>query len=263
MALSMKRLKHVLELFMPRECLVCRRSLRGSRLCLRCNLPAIAHRIKNDSATCVRCDIALPVGKAEIESPTCGTCVLFPPPFRYCRVLFPYRAEVRDYIQALKYRPSYYLAKRASAIVSQTVHVKFPVEGWDLIVPMPASPASLKKRTFNQSFILAARIARDHSNAGMVLEVLLHRGKNPPQASLPHEKRLHCSGNLILPRPELVRNKRILVIDDVMTTGVTVTEACQLLTRAGADSVDLLILARSLEWPKFRARVYHRLLKGL
>ena len=116
-------------------------------------------------------------------------------------------------------------------------------ERFDAILPVPMHWWRRWKRGFNQSELLAAAISR--STAAPVLRELVRRRRTPPQAGLSLEARQdNVKESFRVRRRERVKGKRILLVDDVMTTGSTATACAVALKKAGAASVVLLTLAR-------------------
>ena len=134
---------------------------------------------------------------------------------------------------------------------------------WDLIIPVPSSAASFYKRTFNQCALIALEILREHEKAKpdsrLDLISLRHTGKNPPQASLPHSRRLRNVRGAFQAVSESLRGASILLVDDVVTTGATSAAATAALLNAGCLRVDLVALARSTAWGEYRGAVYNGL----
>lgn len=121
---------------------------------------------------------------------------------------------------------------------------------YDLIVPVPLHDSRLRSRGYNQSVLLAKRVAKEtgiRSDPFMLKRVLLH----PPQVGLEQRQRLeNVKGAFALRAISNLKfeisNKEILLIDDVMTTGATVNECARVLKKAGAARVDVLTLARTM-----------------
>jgi ComF family protein len=114
---------------------------------------------------------------------------------------------------------------------------------FDLIVPVPLHWRRRWERGFNQSELLAKAVARRY--AVPVGRPLRRRRATAAQAGLTHaQRRSNVSGVFLAPRPEKVAGRRILLIDDVMTTGATGAACAAALKRAGARYVALLTLAR-------------------
>lgn len=114
---------------------------------------------------------------------------------------------------------------------------------YDLVVPVPLHWRRRLWRGFNQSELLARPLAR---RLGIEVRNVLRRTRHTAtQASLiPSERRINVSGAFALKDPAAVRGKRILLVDDVLTTGATVGAASRVLRAGGARHVAVLTLAR-------------------
>lgn len=115
----------------------------------------------------------------------------------------------------------------------------------DLLVPVPLHPVRLIARRFNQSALLAHEIAR---STGLPVDVasLVRTRRTPPQVDLTAEqRRLNVRGAFKVPpgRRDRIREKKVLLIEDVITTGATVSACARALKRAGAARVDVLAIA--------------------
>lgn len=163
-----------------------------------------------------------------------------------------------DIIRIIKYRPSRRLCKILAERIAPMIREIFPHSDWDLVVPLPASAQSLTTRGFNQCDVIAQAISR----AVTVVcspRALRHLGSTHAQASLPHELRIGNVRRSFTAREQVVRHKRILLVDDVTTTGATSAAAGLALLKSGATSVDLFTLARSDGWTESRSAVHRRI----
>ena len=128
------------------------------------------------------------------------------------------------------------LARNSSAIAELTE--------CDYILPVPLHLKRLRQRGFNQALLLArALLPRQQQQINH--DLLLRQRWTRPQAGMGGgERRVNLRGAFALARPELIKNRRILLVDDVLTTGSTVNECARVLERAGAAVIEVLTLAR-------------------
>jgi ComF family protein len=116
----------------------------------------------------------------------------------------------------------------------------------DLLVPVPLHWARLFQRRYNQAVLLADAV---HVAGGppIAADCLVRRRRTPSQGHLgPLARERNVRGAFAVQCPSIVRGKRLVIIDDVMTTGATVGECARVLKRAGAESVRVLTLARAV-----------------
>jgi ComF family protein len=114
-----------------------------------------------------------------------------------------------------------------------------------LIVPVPLHRSRLRQRGFNQAVLLGSLLSRRLS-LPMVADALARTRPTEPQIELPAiERRLNVKGAFTVTRPASVAGKRVLLLDDVMTTGSTMDECAQELKKAGAAAVMAITVART------------------
>jgi ComF family protein len=117
----------------------------------------------------------------------------------------------------------------------------------DVIIPVPLHPARLRTREFNQSLLLADQLGR-HLFRPVSAANLVRTTATDPQTALSRQARLRNLRNAFtIRRPQDLAGKRILLVDDVFTTGTTVNECAKTLRKAGSGQVFALTLARTVE----------------
>jgi ComF family protein len=174
----------------------------------------------------------------------CGACTREPPPFRRARAALRYDEQSRRLVLAFKHGDRLHLAppfgmwmRRAGAELLAEA---------DLLVPVPLHWTRLFARRYNQAALLAHAI---HAAGGPTVgaDVLLRRRRTPSQGKRNRAAReRNVRGAFAVKPGRDVRGKRIVLIDDVLTTGATVGECAKALRRAGAREVDVLTLARTV-----------------
>ena len=118
---------------------------------------------------------------------------------------------------------------------------------YDFILPIPIHKKRLQERGFNQATLLANIIAKT-AGVQVVTDALVRKRNTSPQSRLDREARqTNMIGAFEIRKDEVVNGKRILVLDDVFTTGATVREAVKTLWTADPTEVDVLTLARTLD----------------
>lgn len=245
-------LSSCLEVLLPRECLICQRPLRRETICFRCKprLPKLQHILE---ARCGRC--FEPLSSAQRgSSGWCETCALCPPNSDSIRFLWDYRQLARDFIRAMKYRPSVTLARVGGHLLRQSLPLLYQEPSWDVIVPVPSSASTYKKRLFHPCSEMASIVALNSTIP--LRELLIHDRRRKPQALLDHTSRLRRLRSVFnLKKGVSLEGKRVLVVEDVITTGATISAATYTLQAAGARRVDVIALARTRVWNRFRKRL--------
>ena len=153
-----------------------------------------------------------------------------------------YDGSLRDLIHLFKYSGMKPLGKRLAGLLSRAL----PDDGaecFDVVVPMPLHWRRQWKRGFNQSEILARSVAR-HLGIPLAKAVKRVRATTTQAGLSRNRRRKNVTGVFRRSRKSLVAGKRVLLIDDVVTTGATAGACASTLKRAGAASVTLLTLAR-------------------
>jgi ComF family protein len=117
----------------------------------------------------------------------------------------------------------------------------------DLLVPVPLHPTRLRAREFNQSLLLADQLGR-HLKRPVSATVLVRVLATDPQTTLSRQERLRNLRQAFAVRnAEALAGRRVLLIDDVFTTGTTLNECAKTLRKGGALSVSALTLARTID----------------
>jgi competence protein ComFC len=218
-----------LDLLYPPRCALCEKH--GSFLCEACRdaLPRAEGR---------RCDACwLP-----LRGDTCAACAEHPTALTRLRSVFRYEGGVRTLVQAFKFRGQSSLGKTLAAELMEC-YGTHGLEA-DVIVPVPLTTARRRGRGYNQAALLAAEVSRE---TGLPMaEALGRTGKAVPQAqsATAEERRSNVVGAFAVARAEDVAGWRVLLIDDVATTGATLNACAVELLDAGATEVIGLTLAR-------------------
>lgn len=173
----------------------------------------------------------------------CDRCREDPPPFRRARAVALYTGWVRAAIHRLKYRGEAELALPLGALMGLLAREELLFATISLVVPVPLHPDRLAARGYNQSELLARPVAGAIGRP-LGTTVLQRRHPTLPQVGLDEAARRQNLENAFrVTDPESVRGRRVLVVDDVLTTGATCREAARVLLEAGARWVEVLTLA--------------------
>ena len=234
----------LLNLVYPDACLICAQSISRSRDCGVCsncwdNLLAL----KIPLPRCPSCGLPLPNFNTDSEH-LCLNCSRQLPPYSGARSFGYYSAELRQVIQALKFQGRENLVGLLAPLLAVTFYDSWDRADFDSITAVPLYPSRRRERGFNQSELLA----RFLSNLIAIPYIsALHRIRpTRPQVGLTDTQRwenvrdaFHCK------KPQDIRGRRILLIDDVMTTGATADSAAHTLIASGAGFVSVLTVARA------------------
>ncbi len=180
------------------------------------------------------------------ENSVCQDCVDHPPPFTKSYALFSYQSNIKRLILNLKFNHALLNAQLFGELLAKKIrhcwYLNSPLP--DLIIPVPLHIKRLKKRGFNQALEIARPL---HQALKIPLEITAcQRHKyTAPQAMLEGEKRQENVKNAFTVN-KLFLNQHIAILDDVVTTGSTVTELARLLVEAGASRVDVWCCARAV-----------------
>jgi len=165
----------------------------------------------------------------------------------YDSVTSPYIYEgiMREAIHLFKYKRDEAAGGRLAELLCETIPDDGIICGADVIVPLPLYKRNLRKRRYNQAMVLAKMVSE---RSGLPITESLKKHKaTPAQTGLSAKKRAsNVKGAFICEDARRINGKRVLLVDDVYTTGNTADEASRVLKKAGARSVDVLTLARSL-----------------
>jgi ComF family protein len=235
-----------LNFLFPLRCAGCNRlAPLGSqaRICVAC-----AQTFRTPSQPlCFTC--GLPLASASEQS-RCARCMHNPPYFNQARALACYEASAEsegNILASILRRHKYGPNQALGAVLHELLLRDWPLaQHYDLVVPVPLHPTRLRWRGFNQAALFAAAVAR-HRGSKLGATVLARVIATPPQTAQDFASRLRNVHNAFALRyPDAVAGRRILMVDDVMTTGATLNECARVLRRGGAAEVDVLTIARAL-----------------
>ncbi len=182
----------------------------------------------------------------------CGGCLLRPPHFSMARSWACYPREsdtshpLRQVVHRFKYGRQASLGTPLGRLVARACRPWFRASYLNLIVPVPLHPRRLRWRGFNQSVLLGREVGRAW---GIPLDpfVLTRRTETVPQSTLTlKERRPNVNGAFSVAPRRTVEKMRLLLVDDVYTSGATVNECARVLLRSGAREVQVLTLARTV-----------------
>lgn len=247
----MRQLGHsFLDLCFPRRCAACQKSwltFNQGQWCDECiaTLPWI------QAPLCPLC------GRPFLKSPTapdhlCGECLLGMFPFASARSAVLHSGVIRDRIHQLKFGGQLHWVPPLADLMVKTLlrQQRFHI---DIIVPVPLHTRRLRQRGFNQSALIAASLGT-RLDIPVQFNVLVRKMWTEPQTRLNRQERLrNVRDAFFVPKPMAAAGLSIMLIDDVFTTGTTLSECTKTLKAAGAAQVHALTISRAL--PSIDARV--------
>jgi competence protein ComFC len=177
----------------------------------------------------------------------CGNCRDTEWHFSSARAAVPARDVVLEIIHAYKYNQALWVEPFLTELLVQIATPVIQAEGWDLIVPIPLHPRRQAEREFNQAERLAAALS-SASTVPWARPVLARILDTRTQTRLSRQERAKNVRRAFVLRakPAAIAGRRIVLVDDVLTTGATANAAARVLRRHGAAEVCVWTLARGL-----------------
>jgi ComF family protein len=217
----------------PSLCAICR-EWPSRPLCDAC-----VARFAAPVARCPTCAIAVPAG---VER--CSDCVRQPPPLDACIAACAYAWPWPDSIADFKFHGDTGWAGAFAQLMRNAPWAEPALERCDLVLPMPLAAARLRERGFNQSIELARRLAPGKTDATLLLRL---RDTAAQRGLARADRLLNLRGAFAVEplRAASVRGRRIVLVDDVMTSGASLFAVARVLRAAGAAHLTGLVLART------------------
>jgi ComF family protein len=174
----------------------------------------------------------------------CAPCLAKPPPWARARAVFRYDDASKPLVLRFKHADrlegagafARWMARAGAELLAEA----------EVIVPVPLHPWRLLARRYNQAAVLAQALSR-LSGVAAVPDALTRLRRTLPQGHMDREqRRRNVAGAFTVAarRQRRVEGRRVLLVDDVLTTGATAGECSRVLLKAGADTVDVLTLGR-------------------
>ena len=239
-------LSQLIEIIYPLRCHICGRFLSADEdrlssyhLCENClaDLTPITHPI------CTVC--GLPFSTSKGQDHLCEGCLRKRPWYDFVRAPFLYTGPLMDAIQRFKYNSETQLTSSLGALFSSFAREWIPNPKGVLTIPVPLHRRRLRERGFNQSLLLAKTLS---TSLGTQLDYLSFIRKRYTRAQTglgKEERRKNVKNAFSVIYPNLIEGKKIILVDDVFTTGHTLNECAKALKKSGAVAVICLTLART------------------
>ncbi|HCY16807.1 MAG: phosphoribosyltransferase [Curvibacter sp. GWA2_64_110] len=228
-----RRLFDSLSSALPGQCAVCH-AWPAQPVCSSC-----VTRFAQPQPRCQTCALPVPAGISR-----CGACLKSPPPLDACLAAVGYTYPWSELIARYKFGDMPGWSATLAGLLRSMPWVEPALEAADLLLPVPLSRQRLQQRGYNQALELARQLAPAKTAPGLLLRIR----DTPPQSSLQRAERLRNVQGAFAVEPlrqTEVRGKRVVLIDDVMTSGASLFAAAQALRDAGAAHITGLVLART------------------
>ena len=229
-------LEGILDIIFPRKCLVCTtHSQNQSGICGKC----FSKINFNNTPYCAICGKGFAIDIC--TDYICGVCTKQKPKYTKARFIIKYDENSRYLIGAFKYQDKTILSDYfAKLLVSR---YQYCLHDIDYIIPVPMHRLKRIYRLYNQTQYLATSVSKI-TTIPTKLTILKKDKITKSQASLKGiERKNNLKNSFAITNPDKIKGKNILLIDDVITTGSTISECATMLTKAGAKSVVIFAIA--------------------
>ena len=233
----LRRQRHFWLDALPSLCAVCHR-WPGPRICLDCRM-----RWAPQTHRCQTCALPLPDSAS-----SCGACLKHPPRLERCSAALDYAYPWQDLITRYKFQADLGLVRSLGRLMAEHTEIHQQLQRCDALVPVPASAERLRERGFDHTLLLAQSVARQAGNPPVLGHVVQRQHIQLPQHSSSRAQRLrqlHGVFSLKSGQPPDIAGRKLLLLDDVMTTGATLNALAACLLSGGAASVSAIVLART------------------
>lgn len=255
-ASTRKLLNSLTDLVFPPLCPLCR----ISKELVRGNLTKPQNNLVKNNGICVECNRELtaitiplcsvcgePFPSGDSDTHSCGACLKSRPHYTRARSAYAYDGRLKKAIQHFKYNKNTLLARTLAALtMNATCGLD---EVFDTVVPVPLHKNRLRKRGFNQSILLAKELVRlwpDSHSPKLDYQNLRRLRDTKSQIELKEDERTaNVKDAFSIGNKDAFKGKKVLLIDDVYTTGATIRECSKILKESGAE-VFALTLARAV-----------------
>lgn len=221
----------------PQRCPVCNKEAHDSSalpLCPDCWGSITPYR----GPACRQCGVPT----VSVHTGLCQSCIADPPAFSRAISYGIYEGALKEAIHLLKFNKHRRLAKPLAELLAE-----FDLAGSDALIPVPVHLNQLRQREFNQTALIAKHLGK-LIHIPLMIDGLKKVKDTAAQIDVDRKERLRNLKKAFA-AAETVKGRRILLLDDVITTGATMRECAQTLTKAGAAEVTVVALARSM--PKY------------
>ena len=158
--------------------------------------------------------------------------------------LFQYTGEIRDTILKYKFNEKSYIYRTFLEFIKNNEEMCSQIKKYDIIIPVPVSKKRFKQRGYNQSALIAKNLAKT-LNIDYKENVLIKIKDNKPQSEMGQDKRKSNVKDVYkIKNKEKIYQKKVLILDDIFTTGNTVNECAKVLIENSANNVGIFTIAK-------------------
>lgn len=238
---AIRRLFHAI---LPVQCVTCHCALTDDPVPFFCrSCWSSLQPLRGPFCPCCGRPFASPHALQHSPAHLCSACRNRHPSYTKAWSLYQYASPLQEAVRLFKYRKKVALAHALGELMNQVPIGNIRA---DLIMPVPLYPTRLRDREYNQSLLLADRVSQA-ACIPLSYDNLIRIRETAPQTELSRAVRLkNLRRAFAVRRPKDITGKRILIIDDVFTTGTTVNECAKTLRKAGASEVYVFTLARTV-----------------
>ena len=242
--MKLKRtLSALADIVFPPRCLTCTEIVdhqRNSPFCPDCF--SKIHFIRSPLCPCC----GTPFTGADRYDHLCGDCITTKSVFAVARAVGRYETILLEAIHRFKYNGKIYIGEILGRLMAEYTYPSFNITKNSLIVPVPLHSKKLRERGFNQSLILAREISKKFS-IPLDFMTLRRYVNTEPQISLgKKERESNVHGAFSVTDPDKIKGQRIILVDDVFTSGSTVKECARVLMKNKAVAIAVITLARAV-----------------
>ena len=218
---------------LPSQCAVCH-AWPSHPLCEAC-----VSQFAQPVSRCQTCAMPLPEGLRQ-----CGACAADPPPLDLALAAVHYAFPWSNLMVDFKFNQHTGWATSMATLMRSAPWIEPAMDAADLLIPMPLSRERLATRGFNQALVLARALESSKVLSGVLLRIR----DTPPQSTLPRKDRLLSVRNAFAVDPlqaNRLKGRRVVLLDDVMTSGASLHAAARAVRHAGAAHITALVFART------------------
>ena len=226
---------------LPSQCAVCRSWPSNGLVCESC-----VTRFAQPLPRCTGCALSIPAlttpGAPDLSR--CGACLVTPPPLDSCLAAVSYAYPWNTCVTSYKFGSNPAWAATFSLLLKSTPWIEPAIDRADILIPVPLSTQRLRERGFNQALELCKHLSPEKSDAKLLLRI----ENTLAQSDLTRSERLKnvASAFAVEPlRSTQLQGKRIVLVDDVMTSGATMFAAAKALRLARVSHITAVVFART------------------